>query len=49
MILLALEDLRGNKHGKVAVFDSNGLNVIIKPALDLLPDRIGPRLSRVSS
>lgn len=40
MVLLALKNLCGNKHGEVTVLHANCLDIIIKPALNLLPDCI---------
>lgn len=49
VVLLALEHLRGDKHGEVAVLHADSLDVIVEPALDLLPNRIRPRLPHQAS
>ena len=49
VVLLFLEDLGRDEHGEVAVLDSHLLDLSIEPALDCLPDGVGPRLEDVTS
>lgn len=44
VILLALKNLGGDEHGEVAVLHAESLDPLIKVLLDLLPDRVRPRL-----
>lgn len=49
MILLLLESISTNKHGKVGVFDAQFTDLDIEPILDEFPYFVGPRAEDVAA